>query len=184
MNLQRTIGNRKVGQIFKLDLLQSKLWMGKPNDKYEQEADSRSNKVIDKPVPQLQQQSEENERIQSKQLNQHKNPIIKNQFMQISGAVIPHVIMPYRRRGSPNFGAVNTSTLKEKKYKGRRGLPYIRWIVIHFSGYKNINGESVPKGKLTAKYANLRRSHVPKPADITTRVVGGTGESLMQGVPR
>lgn len=47
--LQRTLGNRAVGR-----MVQAKLTIGRPNDKYEQEADRVADRVMRMPDPALQ----------------------------------------------------------------------------------------------------------------------------------
>jgi hypothetical protein len=44
--LQRSIGNRGVGKLFRSGLLQAKLRIGQPNDIYEQEADRVADQVM------------------------------------------------------------------------------------------------------------------------------------------
>lgn len=49
LHLQRTIGNQAVQRLFKSGTLQAKLRIGKPNDKYEQEADRVADQVMRMP---------------------------------------------------------------------------------------------------------------------------------------
>jgi hypothetical protein len=96
--LQRTIGNRAVGR-----LLQTKLKVGKPGDKYEQEADRVAERVVKMPLPveppvqskpiapaisRLVQRQEENEDIQAKPIiqttvNEQKEEIKRKRFIQL-----------------------------------------------------------------------------------------------------
>ncbi len=50
-HLQQTIGNQAVQRLIKSGTIQAKLKIGKPNDKYEQEADRLSDKVMSMPEP-------------------------------------------------------------------------------------------------------------------------------------
>ncbi len=54
LHLQKTIGNQAVQRLFKSGTLQAKLRIGKPNDKYEQEADRVADKVMRMPEPAIQ----------------------------------------------------------------------------------------------------------------------------------
>ena len=64
-------------------LLQPKLAIGQPNDKYEKEADEVANKIIQMPEtpPPIQKKSEEeeSEELQMKPLNSQISPIIQKQ---------------------------------------------------------------------------------------------------------
>jgi len=59
MRLQRTIGNRAVGRLITSGLLSAKLRIGKPNDKYEKEADGVADQVMKMLDPQAALQTEE-----------------------------------------------------------------------------------------------------------------------------
>jgi len=50
VHLQRTIGNQAVQRLFQSGVIQTKLKVGKSNDKYEQEADRVAERVMDMPV--------------------------------------------------------------------------------------------------------------------------------------
>ncbi len=52
LNLQRIIGNNLVGRFLKSGMLQNKLRVGHPGDKYEQEADRVAEQVMRMPEPQ------------------------------------------------------------------------------------------------------------------------------------
>ncbi len=56
LHLQRTIGNQAVQQLMKSGVLQAKLRIGQPNDKYEQEADLVADQVMRMPEPYIQRQ--------------------------------------------------------------------------------------------------------------------------------
>jgi hypothetical protein len=49
LSMQRTIGNQAVQGLLKSGTLQAKLKIGKPNDKYDQEADRMADKVMRMP---------------------------------------------------------------------------------------------------------------------------------------
>lgn len=76
LSLQRTIGNQAVQRLFKSGVIQAKLKIGQPGDKYEQEADRVAEQVMRMPEPPVQQQitplvqrqvePEEEEAIQTK----------------------------------------------------------------------------------------------------------------------
>jgi hypothetical protein len=51
LHLQRTIGNQAVQRLIKSGTIQAKLKIGKPNDKYEQEADRMAEKIMSMPEP-------------------------------------------------------------------------------------------------------------------------------------
>jgi len=73
--LQRTIGNQAVGRI-----IQAKLKIGQPGDKYEQEADRVADTVISMPAPQVHRQPEdEEEEIKTKPIADQITPIIQRQ---------------------------------------------------------------------------------------------------------
>lgn len=61
LHLQRTIGNQAVQRLFKSGMIQAKLRIGQPNDKYEQEADRVADEVMRMPEPQVQRQPKEEE---------------------------------------------------------------------------------------------------------------------------
>jgi hypothetical protein len=85
-------------------------------------------------------------------------------------AAMPSRVMPYRSAGSANFGACDTSTLTEKTLTSRKTDPWIKSIEVDFSGTGvDSNGETIPKGTLTATYA----ANAAKLSGITANVVGG-----------
>ena len=77
--LQRTIGNQAVQRLIKSGALQGKLRIGRPGDKYEQEAD----RVMRMPEPGVQRQGEpdgeEEETLQSKPLSHQITPLVQVQ---------------------------------------------------------------------------------------------------------
>jgi hypothetical protein len=64
LQLQQTLGNRRVQRLIKSGTVQPKLKIGKPNDKYEQQADRMADKVMrmpDKPLAQRQEDEQKEE---------------------------------------------------------------------------------------------------------------------------
>jgi hypothetical protein len=81
MYLQRTIGNQAVGRLLRSNMLQAKLRIGKPNDKYEKEADHVADKGINMPNPMLNRQmdSEKKEEMKTKAITEQITPFIQRQ---------------------------------------------------------------------------------------------------------
>ena len=82
LTLHQTLGNQAVQRLFESDFIQGKLIIGKPNDKYEQEADRVADEVMRMPEPQVQRQSEEDEEeemIQTKPIGDQITPLIQRQ---------------------------------------------------------------------------------------------------------
>ena len=83
LNLQRTIGNQAVGRLYRSGMLQVKLKIGSPNDRYEQEADRVADAVMRMPEPGLQRQvepeEEEEEMLQAKPLTKVITPLVQRQ---------------------------------------------------------------------------------------------------------
>ncbi len=79
--LQRTIGNRAVERLVKSGVIQTKLNIGQPGDKYEQEADRVADQVMGMPEPQVQRQGleEEKEVIQTKPISEQITPFVQRQ---------------------------------------------------------------------------------------------------------
>ncbi len=80
--LQRTIGNQAVQRLIKSGTLQTKLKIGQPGDKYEQEADRVADAVMRMPEPGVQRQvepEEEEEMLQSKPLANQITPLVQVQ---------------------------------------------------------------------------------------------------------
>lgn len=76
--VQRTIGNQAVGRI-----IQAKLRVGQPGDKYEREADRVAEQVMRMPEPRAQRQAEEEEKeeevLRAKPLAKQITPLIQRQ---------------------------------------------------------------------------------------------------------
>jgi len=81
LHLQHTIGNQAVQRLFKSGTLQAKLKIGKPNDKYEQEADRVAEQVMRMPEPKISRQTEEEEEelIQPKPIAEQITPLVQRQ---------------------------------------------------------------------------------------------------------
>ena len=80
--LHRTIGNQAVQKLFKSGVIQAKLRIGQPNDKYEQEADRVADEVMRMREPQVQRQvepEEEEETLQPKPLASQITPLVQVQ---------------------------------------------------------------------------------------------------------
>jgi len=85
MLLQRTIGNQAVQRLFKSGVIQAKLKISQPGDKYEQEADRVADAVMCMPEPQVFQhpeKEEEEERIRIKPLAEQVTPLFQRQVEQ------------------------------------------------------------------------------------------------------
>jgi len=67
--LQRSIGNQAVQRLMESGVIQAKLTIGQPNDKYEQEADSVADKIMRMPEP----------NIQTKLMGEQFTPLIQRQ---------------------------------------------------------------------------------------------------------
>lgn len=79
---QADVQRRQIGQILRSDMLQAKLTIGEPNDKYEQEADRVADQVMSMPEPGLQRQEmpeEEEEAVQAKALAEGGTPLLQRQ---------------------------------------------------------------------------------------------------------
>ncbi len=82
LTLHQTIGNQAVQRLFESGFIQGKLTIGKPNDKYEQEADRVADDVMRMPEPQVQRQNEEDEEeemIQPKSIGEQITPLMQRQ---------------------------------------------------------------------------------------------------------
>ena len=82
--LQRTIGNQAVQRMVRSGTLQTKLRIGQPGDKYEQEADRVADAVMRMPEPRVQRQTEEEdeeeeEMLQAKSLANQITPLVQVQ---------------------------------------------------------------------------------------------------------
>jgi hypothetical protein len=65
LQLQRQLGNRAVTHLIQTNLIQAKLSVSQPNDRYEQEADRTADTVMRMPDPIVQRQPSEEEAIQA-----------------------------------------------------------------------------------------------------------------------
>lgn len=80
LHLQRTMGNQAVQRLLKSGTIQAKLKIGKPNDKYEMEADRVADKVMSMPESGIQRQpEEEKEEIQTKPIADQITPLVQRQ---------------------------------------------------------------------------------------------------------
>ena len=79
LNLQRSVGNQAVQRLFKSGYIQGKLTVGKPNDKYEQEADKVSDEVMRMPESKVQGQEEKEELVQTKPIGEQITPLVQRQ---------------------------------------------------------------------------------------------------------
>jgi len=70
--LQRTIGNKAVQGLFGSGIIKTKLTIGQPGDKYEQEADRVADAVIRMPEPRAQRQAEKEEELEEEEVIQQK----------------------------------------------------------------------------------------------------------------
>ena len=80
--LQRTIGNQAVQRLIKSGTMQAKVRIGKPGDKYEQQADRVADAVMQMPEPGVQRQvepEEEEETLQTKPLANQITPLVQVQ---------------------------------------------------------------------------------------------------------
>lgn len=77
MMLQRTIGNRAVGTLLHSGMMQTKLKIGMPGDKYEQQADSVANQVVSMPEPSVQTAPEEEKKIQTSPVASTITPFVQ-----------------------------------------------------------------------------------------------------------
>jgi|GEM_PF-5290414 len=82
------------------------------------------------------------------------------------------MILPYRAKGSPNYGAKDSGSLVEKEFDRKAPDPYIDKITVHFTGTDIADGETVPKGEVSATYADNKAT--PKPSAISgIQILGG-----------
>ncbi len=94
---------------------------------------------------------------------------------RITAPVLSHpgkVVMPYRPKGSPNFGVCDDAPNSiEKPFTSKDTDPWIETISIHFDGTMiDSDGDLVPKGKLKAEYfANSAK--LPDIANVS--ILGG-----------
>lgn len=81
LNLQQQLGNQAVQHLLHSGHIQTKLTIGQPNDKYEQEADRVSDQVMSMPEPELSLQTEakdeEEEILQTMSLSDRNTPLVQ-----------------------------------------------------------------------------------------------------------
>ena len=78
VQLRQNIGNQAVGRI-----IQAKLEVNQPGDRYEHEADRVADRVMRIPEPRMQRQEDEEERIQTKPIVAQISPLIQLQSISI-----------------------------------------------------------------------------------------------------
>jgi len=99
--LQQTIGNRAVQRLIKSGALQAKLKIGKPNDKYEKEADRVAEKVMMMPEPHVLRQHKEEETVVTPAIESSVNSL------KGSGQPLPNSMRNYfEPRFSRDFSSV------------------------------------------------------------------------------
>jgi hypothetical protein len=74
LNLQKAIGNQAVGQF-----IQTKLKIGQPGDKYEQEADRVADTVMGMPISSVRRQTEDEDETQRKPIADQITPLVQRQ---------------------------------------------------------------------------------------------------------
>jgi len=86
LNLQRVAGNQAVQRLFKSNVIQAKLKIGKPNDKYEQEADRVADIVMRMPEPKESRvtshkslDKKDDENVQPKLIAERITPLVQRQ---------------------------------------------------------------------------------------------------------
>jgi len=82
ISLQKSIGNSAVQRLFESGAIQAKLKIGRPGDKYEQEADRVANQVMSMPEPHLQRQiepEEEEEHLQTTPIAKQITTMVQRQ---------------------------------------------------------------------------------------------------------
>jgi hypothetical protein len=112
--LQQTIGNQSVSR-----LIQTKLKIGQPNDKYEQEADSITDRIMSMPEPRVLQQpdEEDEELVQQKPLSEQISPLIQRQEEPEEGEKI--VQAKERHRVAQEFSPMVESGIQSIKGGGQ-----------------------------------------------------------------
>jgi hypothetical protein len=82
------------------------------------------------------------------------------------------VIQTYRKKGSHNFGLLDSPSLKEEDFKNKGRQPWIEQIKVDFDGSSiDVNSELAPTGKLSAKYF---ANPVSLPDIINVPIMGGS----------
>ncbi|MCG3156683.1 MAG: hypothetical protein DKINENOH_03307 [bacterium] len=80
LEMQQTLGNQAVQRLYRSGVLQAKLKVGAPGDKYEQEADRVADTVMRMPEPIVRRQAaEEEEPVQAKPLAAQITPLVQRQ---------------------------------------------------------------------------------------------------------
>ncbi|MCK6561694.1 DUF4157 domain-containing protein [bacterium] len=80
LEMQQTLGNQAVQRLYRSGVLQAKLKVGAPGDKYEQEADRVADQVMRMPEPIVRRQAaEEEEPVQAKPLAAQITPLVQRQ---------------------------------------------------------------------------------------------------------
>lgn len=80
LEMQQTLGNQAVQRLYRSGVLQAKLKIGAPGDKYEQEADRVADQVMRMPEPIVRRQAaEEEEPVQAKPLAAQITPLVQRQ---------------------------------------------------------------------------------------------------------
>jgi len=81
ISLQKNIGNQAVQRLFESGNIQAKLKIGRPGDKYEQEADRVADQVMNMPEPNLQRrvEPEEEEFVQTKPIAEQITSLVQRQ---------------------------------------------------------------------------------------------------------
>ncbi len=80
LEMQQTLGNQAVQRLYRAGVLQAKLKIGAPGDKYEQEADRVADQVMRMPEPIVRRQAtEEEEPVQARRLAAQITPFVQRQ---------------------------------------------------------------------------------------------------------
>jgi hypothetical protein len=103
--IQQTIGNQALVQMFRAKSMQAKLTVGQPGDTYEQEADRVADQVMRMPDPSVQRKSpEEDETLQASPLTNTSIPQIQRQSPEeeeLQASPLAGTITPMIQRQSP-----------------------------------------------------------------------------------
>ncbi len=119
MSLQRTIGNQAVQRLIKSGALQAKLKIGRPGDRYEQEADRVAGQVMAMPDPKLQRQPESEEKeetLQTKSLADQITPLVQRQEAppEEEEETVQAKVMPGQTQDIQRQGGTNCSECEEE----------------------------------------------------------------------
>lgn len=77
MMLQRTIGNRAVGSLLHSGILQAKLKVGSPGDRFERQADAVANQVVSMPDPSVQRTTDDEKKMQTSPIASTITPLVQ-----------------------------------------------------------------------------------------------------------